>query len=75
MNRVVITVRVAVAMLVRMLLTLVVMMFGSVGVVMIGVVRVAWFGVRTFRVQILDVFLALIGLGDLRRTAASHRSK
>jgi len=67
MNMVVIAMRVVVGMIVlmRMLMTPVVMMFGRVGVVMIGVVRVAWFGVRTFRVQILNPFLALIGLGDL----------
>src|SRR5258708_35096569 len=47
-----------------MFMTLLVMMFG-VGVVMIGIVRVALIGVRTFR-----VFLALIGLGDLRRIDA-----
>src|SRR5260221_4688334 len=47
-----------------MFMTLLVMMFG-VGVVMSGIVRVALIGVRTFR-----VFLALIGLGDLRRIDA-----
>jgi len=70
---VVIAVRVVVRvfMIVHVLMTVMVMMF-RVGVVMIGLVRVrvALIVTRAFGVRMVSVFLALIGLGDLRRIDA-----